>query len=109
LLRGKANSQLIPTAFKILYEQERMMDVLTGLSPSTGVLPPKIVKPIVRQWPPTGTPRWYFEVLTSRLFPGVTFASLSGQRITDKDTVDIGVRVLNHTGLFAKEYKTWIL
>ena len=36
-----------------------MMDVLTGLSPSTGVLPPKIVKPIVRQWPPTGTPRWY--------------------------------------------------
>ena len=50
-----------------------------------------------------------FEVLTSRLFPGITFTSLSGQRITDKDTVDIGVRVLNHTILFAKEYKTWIL
>jgi hypothetical protein len=50
-----------------------------------------------------------FEVLTSRLFPDITFTSLSGQRITDKDTVDIGVRVLNHTGLFAKEYKTWIL
>ena len=50
-----------------------------------------------------------FEVLTSRLFSGVTFASLSGHPITDKDTVDIGVRVLNCTGLFAKEYKTWIL
>jgi hypothetical protein len=50
-----------------------------------------------------------FEVLTSRLFRGVTFASLSGHPITDKDTVDIGVRVLNRTGLFAKENKTWIL
>ena len=35
--------------------------------------------------------------------------SLSGHLITDKDTVDIGVCVLNHTGLFAEEYKTWIL
>ena len=50
-----------------------------------------------------------FEVLTSRLFHGVTFASLSGHPITDKDTVDISVRVLNRTGLFAKEYKMWIL
>jgi hypothetical protein len=53
-------------------------------------------------------PSMGFEVLTSRLFPGVTFASLLGQQITDKDTVDIGVRVLNHTGLFTEEYKTWI-
>ena len=49
------------------------------------------------------------EVLTSRLFRGVTFASLSGHPITNKDTVDISVSVLNCTGLFAKEYKTWIL
>ena len=54
-------------------------------------------------------PSMGFEVLTSCLFCGVTFASLSGHPITDKDTVDIGVRVLNRTGLFAKEYKTWIL
>ncbi len=50
-----------------------------------------------------------FEVLTLCLFRGVTFASLSGHPITDKDTVDIGVHVLNCTGLFHKEYKTWIL
>jgi hypothetical protein len=49
------------------------------------------------------------EVLTLHLFRGVTFASLSGQPITDKDTVNIGVNVLNRTGLFPKEYKTWIL
>jgi hypothetical protein len=54
-------------------------------------------------------PSMGFEVLTSPLFHGVTFVSLSGHPITDKDTVDIGVRVLNCTGLFAKEYKTWIL
>ena len=56
------------------------------------------------------TADWYpsmgFEVLTSRLFRGVTFASLSGHPITDKDTVDIGIHVLNCTGLFAEEYKT---
>ena len=46
---------------------------------------------------------------TSHLFCGVTFASLLGHPITDKDTVDIGVRFLNRTGLFAEEYKTWIL
>ena len=54
-------------------------------------------------------PSMGFEVLTSRLFRGVTFASLSGHPIADKDTVDIGVRVLNRTGLFGKEYKAWIL
>jgi hypothetical protein len=42
------------------------------------------------------------EVLTLRLFRGVTFASLSGHPITDKDTVDIGIPVLNCMGLFPK-------
>jgi hypothetical protein len=50
-----------------------------------------------------------FEVLTFPLVCGITFASLSDHPITDKDTIDIGVRVLNHTGLFPKEYKTWVL
>jgi hypothetical protein len=50
-----------------------------------------------------------FEVLTLHLFWSVTFASLSGHPITDKDTVNIGVCILNHTGLFPKEYKMWIL
>ncbi len=54
-------------------------------------------------------PSMGFEVLTLRLFCGITFASLLGRPITDKDTVNIGVRVFNCTGLFPKEYKTWIL
>ncbi len=54
-------------------------------------------------------PSMGFEVLTLRLFRGVTFASLSGHPITDKDTVNIGIHVLKCTGLFAKEYKVWIL
>jgi hypothetical protein len=49
-------------------------------------------------------PSMGFEVLTLRLFGGITFASLSGHIITDKDTVNINVHVLNCTGLFAKEY-----
>ncbi len=50
-----------------------------------------------------------FAVLTLHLFCDITFVSLSGHPITDKDTVDIGIRVLNHTGLFPEEHKTWIL
>jgi hypothetical protein len=43
------------------------------------------------------------------LFCGITFASLSCHSITNKDTVNISVRILNCTGLFPIEYKTWIL
>jgi hypothetical protein len=50
-----------------------------------------------------------FEVITSHLFCSITFTSLSGHPIMDKDTVDIGMHVLHHTGLFAEEYKIWIL
>jgi hypothetical protein len=50
-----------------------------------------------------------FKVLTLRLFHGVTFASLSGHPITDNNTINISVRILNHTGVFAKECKAWIL
>ncbi len=49
------------------------------------------------------------EVPTLHHFHGITFTSLSGHPITDKDTVGIGVCVLNCTGLFPEEYKTWIL
>ncbi len=50
-----------------------------------------------------------FEVLTSCLFHGITFARLSGHLITDKDSIDISVHILNCPGLFPKEYKMWIL
>ncbi len=49
------------------------------------------------------------EILASHLFHGFSFVSLSGQPITDKDMVNIGIRVLNCMGLCPKEYKTWIL
>ena len=38
-----------------------------------------------------------FEVLTSCLFCSITYASLSGHPITNKDTINIGVRILNHS------------
>jgi hypothetical protein len=54
----------IPTAFKLLYKQVRMMDpnaasdnVLIGWSSSMDALWLKIAKPIGWRWPPTGTPQ----------------------------------------------------
>ena len=49
-----------------------------------------------------------FELLVARLFRGATFANLAKYPIPDDDIVDIGIRVLHCTGLFAKEYKAWI-
>jgi len=107
---------LIPTAFKLLYEQERMMDPNAVFCQCSDWFVTKYGRTSAKDRETNRTamaadwhPLMGFEVLTSRLFSGVTFASLSGHPITDKDTVDIGVRVLNRTGLFAKEYKTWIL
>jgi hypothetical protein len=107
---------LIPTAFKLLYEQEWMMDPNTVFCQcfdwfvtKYGRISAKDCKANCTAMAADWHPSMGFEVLTSRLFCGVTFASLSGHPITDKDTVDIGVRVFNCTGLFAKEYKTWIL
>jgi hypothetical protein len=49
-----------------------------------------------------------FELLIARLFCGATFANLAKYPIPNADIVDIGIRVLHRTGLFAKEYKAWI-
>ena len=49
-----------------------------------------------------------FELLVARLFCGATFANLARYPILDADIVDIGIRVLHRTGLFAEEYKAWI-
>ena len=48
------------------------------------------------------------ELLVARLFRGATFANLAKYLIPDADIVDIGIRVLHCTGLFAEEYKAWI-
>jgi hypothetical protein len=107
---------LILMAFKLLYEQERMMNPNAVFEQCFNWF---IIKyghtsaedcktnwmAIAANWHPS----MGFEVLTLHLFCCVTFASLSGHPYTDKDTVDISVRVLNRMGLFPKEYKTWIL
>jgi hypothetical protein len=107
---------LIPAAFKLLYEQERMMNpnavfcqCFNWFVTKYGCTSAKDCETNRMAMAADWHPSMGFEVLTSCLFRGVTFASLSGHPITDKDTVDIGIRVLNCTGLFAEEYKTWIL
>jgi hypothetical protein len=107
---------LIPTAFKILYEQEQMMDPNAVFRQCFDWFIVKYRRTLAEDcktncmamaanWHPS----MGFEILTSRLFRGITFGSLSGHPITNKDIVDISVRVLNRTVLFAKEYKAWIL
>jgi hypothetical protein len=49
-----------------------------------------------------------FELLVAHLFRGATFANLVLHPIPDNDIVDIGIRVIHQTGLFAEEYKAWI-
>jgi len=107
---------LIPMAFKLLYEQQRMMDPNAVFRQCFNWFVNKYRCTSIKDRETNRTamaadwhPSMGFEVLTSRLFCDITFASLSGHPITDKDTADIGVHVLNGTGLFAKEYKTWIL
>jgi len=107
---------LVPMAFKLLYEQERMMDLnavfrqcFDWFVTKYGCTSAKDRKTNRTAMAANWHPSMGFEVLTSCLFRGITSASLLGHPITDKDTVDIGVRVLNRTGLFAEEYKAWIL
>ncbi len=107
---------LITMAFKILYKQEQMMDpnavfcqCFDWFIVKYGCTLAEDCKTNHMAMAANWHPSMGFEVLTLHLFHGVTFASLSGHPITNNDTVDIGVRVLNRTGLFAKEYKVWIL
>ena len=107
---------LIPTAFKLLYKQERMMNPNAVFRQCFNWFVTKYGRTSAKDHETNCTamaanwhPSMGFEVLTSCLFRGVTFASLSGHPISDKDTVDNGVHVLNCTGLFAEEYKMWIL
>jgi hypothetical protein len=107
---------LIPAAFKLLYEQERMMDPNAVFRQCFDWFVTKYGYTSAKDYEANRTamaanwhPSMGFEILTSGLFRGVTFASLSGHPITDKDTVEIGVHILNCTGLLSKEYKMWIL
>jgi hypothetical protein len=43
------------------------------------------------------------------LFIGASYASAARYPMDDRDVIDIGLRVIKHCGLYAKEYKNWIL
>ncbi len=47
-----------------------------------------------------------FEPLAMRLFIGASYASAACYPMDDRDINDIGLRVIKHCGMFAKEYKT---
>jgi hypothetical protein len=49
-----------------------------------------------------------FKLLVARLFRGAMIVNLAKHPIPNDDIVDISIRVIHHTGLFAEEYKTWI-
>jgi hypothetical protein len=107
---------LISMAFKLLYKQERMMDPNAVFQQCFDWFVIKYGRDSAEDRKTNRmamAANWHtsmgFEVLTSHLFHVVTFASLSRHPIVDKDTVDIGIHVLNPMGLFPKEYKTWIL
>jgi hypothetical protein len=102
---------LIPTAFKILYKQEQMMDPNAVFHQCFDLFVIKYRCTLAEDLKTNCTamaanwhPSMGFEVLTLRLFRGITFASLSGHPITNNDTVNIIIHVLNCTGLIAKEY-----
>jgi hypothetical protein len=107
---------LISISFKLLYNQERMMIPNAVFQQCFGWF---VIKYRCNLAEDCNTNRmamaadWHpsmgFEIFTLHLFHGVTFAILSGHPITDKDTADIGISVLDCTELLPEEYKTWIL
>jgi hypothetical protein len=52
-----------------------------------------------------------FEPLTTRLFIGASYSYASAARypMDDRDVIDVGLRVIKCCGMYAKEYKNWIL
>ncbi len=50
-----------------------------------------------------------FDPLAMCLFIGASYASAARYPIDNRDVIDIGLRVIKHCGMYAKEYKNWIL
>jgi hypothetical protein len=53
--------------------------------------------------PPEG-----FEPLAMHLFIGASYASAVRYLMDDREVIDIGLRIIKHCGMYAKEYKNWI-
>jgi hypothetical protein len=49
-----------------------------------------------------------FEPLEMRLFIGASYASAAHYPIDVHNVIDIGLHVIKHCGMYAKEYKNWI-
>ena len=106
---------LIPVTFKQSYEQIRMENpnsvfremfawFVTKYGRTSAEDRAANRNAIALEWHPAQG----FELLVARLFQGATFKNLAKYPILDNDIVDIGIRVLHRTGLFAEEYKAWI-
>jgi hypothetical protein len=50
-----------------------------------------------------------FEPLATLLFIGASYASAVCYPIDDRDVINIGLCIIKHCGIYAKEYKNWIL
>jgi hypothetical protein len=50
-----------------------------------------------------------FEPLTTRLFIGASYASAARYPMDDHDVIDISLRLIMCCGLYAEEYKNWML
>ncbi len=50
-----------------------------------------------------------FEPLAMRPFIGASYTSAARYLMDGCDVIDIGLRIIKHCGMYAKEYKNWIL
>jgi hypothetical protein len=50
-----------------------------------------------------------FKPLAMRLFIGASYTSTASYPINDCGIIDIGLRIIKHCGMYAEEYKYWIL
>ncbi len=50
-----------------------------------------------------------FEPLATHLFISASYASAARYLMDNRDVIDIGLGVIKHCGMYAKEYKNWIL
>jgi hypothetical protein len=55
---------------------------------------------------------WYtsdsFKPLATGLFIGASYTSMTRYPMDDCDIIDIGLHIIKHCGMYAKEYKNWI-